>query len=235
MSSTTAETKTQIAAGPMVAGRDKAGTVTSLSELAERIRECQELGQDVAILLGRQPFVLRFSQNLCFTAGSLSAIDHTASTQQAIPVEPVGMTEPDPELSARPLADFLWRLGSLAGRGRVLPWLSSGATYQLSREPESKASGQFVTLLAAIRERGLPPLMIAQETKYDLPVIFDFLNACSVEGCLKIVAPPKPDAKNHPLYELTLQGPLPEIGEEIEPQQRGLLNLLGALRRLSGE
>ena len=209
------------------------GTEKPLHRAAEQIREYGELGQDVLITIEGSEFVLRYEQDLYFSAVPVGELSKKliSRPQAEVSIEPIGMS-PKPGWRSRPLADFLWQFAILAGGGRLLPWLSSAAAYRLVDEPRSEFASRYENLLATIRSEGRSPLMISQDTDASLPEVYDLLNACALSGCLKIAAPLSVDGIANPLSELTLQGPLPAGGPEMEPLQKGLMNLLAALQRL---
>ncbi len=226
-------TRTQHTPGSTTAPAS-AGAEKPLHRAAEQVRECGELGQDVLVTIEGSEFALRYEQDLYFSAIPVSELTRKLISRPdaAVSIEPIGLMSPKPGWRSRPLADFLWQFGILAGGGRLLPWLSSAAVYRLAEEPRSEFAPRYEHLLCTIRSEGRSPLMISQETDASLPEVYDLLNACSLSGCLKIAAMLSVDGIANPLSELTLQGPLPTGGPEMEPLQKGLVNLLAALRRL---
>ena len=237
----TVKEKGLMESGPQVedpARPSTAQTVTAtekpLHHAAGQIRENAELGQDVLVSVEGSEFVLRFDQDLYFSAVAVGDLSKklVANPRCNASVEPIGLVPKKPGWRSRPLADFLWQFAILAGGGRLLPWLSSAAAYRLVEEPRTELATRYESLLRTIRSEGRSPLMISQDTDASLPEVYDLLNACSLSGCLKIAAPLSIDGIANPLSELTLQGPLPSGGPELEPLQKGLMNLLSALRGL---
>lgn len=107
-------------------------------------------------------------------------------------------------LSARRLDDFLWHLGCNAGGGKLLPWLDPRSAYQLTRWPpvvRRDNDSRQVKLGSLLARRTLRPSELCHATGTDIFAVSDFLNGCSLVGCLKefkaaeevpAAAPPRP-------------------------------------------
>ncbi|HLK66738.1 MAG TPA: hypothetical protein VKU19_25060 [Bryobacteraceae bacterium] len=115
-------------------------------------------------------------------------------------------------LSLQRLEEFLWHLGFNAGVGTLLPWMGDQHSYRLSRWPPVVRKDNDSTLvklatLMAMARRTLRPDELAQTTGISPYIIADFLNGCSLVGCLEefTVPPEMAPAKarpKHPLLKL---------------------------------
>ena len=116
-------------------------------------------------------------------------------------------------LSLRRLEEFLWHVGFNGGNGALFPWISTESTYRLSRWPPVVRKDNDSTLvhlatLMAMARRTLRPAELAQVARVDISIVTDFLNACSLVGCLEefskppAVAPRPARAKNPFLSKL---------------------------------
>jgi hypothetical protein len=115
-------------------------------------------------------------------------------------------------LSLQRLEEFLWHLGFNAGVGNLLPWMGDQHSYRLSRWPPVVRKDNDSTLvklatLMAMARRTLRPDELAQTTGINPYIIADFLNGCSLVGCLEeFKVPPEmapaPARPKHPLLKL---------------------------------
>lgn len=195
-----------------------------LEDLAGRLKQVLHARQDTVVVLDGHGFILRVSEGTCYSDTPLSAIDSCTSGTRSMRI---GDALPEDSGEGRkvvPLEDFLWRVALKAGSGSLLPWLSSVAAYRLSSPPKAEDSARYATLRDVMEREALPPLVLAQKTKLSLAVIYDFLNACSLEGCLEVseahdLEPPPP------LFTLEIPDDCLEVAPP-EEQHRGVLQLL---------
>jgi len=115
-------------------------------------------------------------------------------------------------LSLQRLEEFLWHLEFNAGVGNLLPWMGDQHSYRLSRWPPVVRKDNDSTLvklatLMAMARRTLRPDELAQTTGINQYIVADFLNGCSLVGCLEeFTVPPEmapaPRRPKHPLLKL---------------------------------
>lgn len=158
-------------------------TLEDVGELAIRLKQDLGANRDLVVMLDGREFLLQPSRGLFLSAAPLNCVeDCMAGAEVRIGTAETRQIDAVP----RRLVDLLWHLGFHAGAGKLLPWLNNVAPYQLSRWPEGRGSFQYMRLSAELRETALAPLAIAQQTGMSLPDIYNFLNACSMVGCLRI-------------------------------------------------
>jgi hypothetical protein len=88
----------------------------------------------------------------------------------------------------RRLDEFLWHLGHNARPGRLLQWLGDDRAYRLTRWPPVVREGGDSTLVkigTLMARRTLRPVEVSLATGNDIERISDFLNGCTLVGCLE--------------------------------------------------
>ncbi len=83
---------------------------------------------------------------------------------------------------------LLWQIGSNAGAGRLIPWLTEERAYRLMRWPpvvRKDNDSTLVRLATLMARRTLHPSELARATGIGEEAISDFLNGCSLVGCLE--------------------------------------------------
>ena len=192
-------------------------TFTSLHEFAAAYRSGLAKAESVSVTIEGRKFSLYPASHLyksSYSAEDLSAYRGRAEVpiEIANPGDPMG-NEGSLGLSLRRLEEFLWHVGFNAGNGVLFPWISADSTYRLSRWPPVVRKDNDSTLvhlatLMAMARRTLRPADFAQVARVDVSIVQDFLNACSLVGCLEefskppAVAPRPARAKNPFLSKL---------------------------------
>jgi hypothetical protein len=93
---------------------------------------------------------------------------------------------------------LLWQIGFNASAGKLTPWLTDKRAYRLMRWPpvvRKDNDSSLVKLGTLMARRTLHPAELVRATGIPEPAILDFLNGCSLIGCLEGFNPdeiPKP-------------------------------------------
>jgi hypothetical protein len=83
---------------------------------------------------------------------------------------------------------LLWQIGFNAGAGRLIPWLTEARAYRLMRWPpvvRKDNDSSLVKLGTLMARRTLHPSELVRATGLREDAILDFLNGCSLIGCLE--------------------------------------------------
>ena len=125
-------------------------------------------------------------RELCLFRGMSSvSIDVATGTAKDVPnLKAATSSGPAP----RRLDEFLWHLGYNARSGRLLPWLDDQRAFRLTRWPPVVRHGNDSTLVklgTLMARRTLRPVDLSLALGYDIEGISDFLNGCSLVGCIE--------------------------------------------------
>jgi hypothetical protein len=161
----------------------------SLKELAANYRFGATRGKPVSIAIEGQRFCVDPQRNLYWSKSSPEDLSHFR-TKPVIDVEIVEASskEIDSAVSPHRLDEFLWHLGSNAGAGRLLPWLTEQRAYRITRWPpvvRKDNNSVPVTLGTLMARRTLRPSELSRATGIGHDIVADFLNGCSLTGCLE--------------------------------------------------
>ncbi len=194
---------------------------TSLYDLAASYRSSLSKGESVAVTIEEHRYSLYPTRHLFKSNYSPTELRSLRGNMSlAIDVgRPGDAISGDGSLglSLQRLEEFLWHLGFNAGVGTLLPWMGDQHSYRLSRWPPVVRKDNDSTLvklatLMAMARRTLRPDELAQTTGISPYIVADFLNGCSLVGCLE---------------EFTVP---PEIAPAPARPKHPLLNLLGRIR-----
>ncbi|MEZ5401618.1 MAG: hypothetical protein R2729_18235 [Bryobacteraceae bacterium] len=166
---------------------------TGLTELASRYRAALFRYQFFVVLIDNERFHIFPQQGVITTA--IPAADclnlrRGATIQVLVPWDQGSGAEQMP--FTHRLDSFLWRVGHLSSGGKLLPWLDQRRAYRLNRWPpvvREAGDSSLVKLGTIIARRALAPAEISDASGQPLPRVADFLNGCSVAGCLDVYDP----------------------------------------------
>jgi hypothetical protein len=203
----------------------KSPAFTSLHDLAAAYRSSLSKTESVAVTIEGRRFSLYPGRHL-FKSNYSPAELRSLRGNTSLTIE---VTKPGDAisgdgslgLSLQRLEEFLWHLGFNSGGGNLLPWVSDQRSYRLSRWPPVVRKDNDSTLvklatLMAMARRTLRPDELAQTTGINPYIVADFLNGCSLVGCLEEFKVP------------------PEVAPAPARAKNPLLKLLGSIRAKFG-
>lgn len=135
------------------------------------------------------PHLKSFSFNASLEQFTLLPVHAVVKTRK-LPAQPSPNT-PSPQ----PWNRLLWSVGSLAGDGKLLPWLASGEAFHLRRWPNFSGvlNRPYYNRLSAYLTRQAASLAAVERvTGISYAEIADFINACALCGYLHTTAPTAP-------------------------------------------
>jgi hypothetical protein len=108
---------------------------------------------------------------------------------------------------------LLWQIGFNAGAGKLIPWLTEARAYRLMRWPpvvRTNNDSTLVRLGTLMARRTLHPSELVRATGIGEEAISDFLNGCSLVGCLEGFKPS--------------EVPAPQVAKSRNPSHAPLLS-----------
>lgn len=163
--------------------------LTTLRELAGNFRDTFLTQREVIVRVEGRAFQLFPQRGTCWSDHRSEVLaQFRGRSPVVIEVEiPVLSSEQRQKANGR-LTDFAWCLGFHAGNGQLLPWLSADSLYRLTRWPPliGQPNGSRLFQAAAQLSRGAhAPVDVVRLTNVAGAAVNDFLNACSLVGCLE--------------------------------------------------
>jgi hypothetical protein len=161
----------------------------SLKELAANYRFGVTRGKRVSIAIEGRRFCVDPRRNLYWSKSSPEDLSHYR-TEPVLDAEIVEASSKDIDagVPAHRLDEFLWHLGLNAGAGSLLPWLTDQRAYRITRWPpvvRKDNDSVPVKLGTLMARRTLRPSELSRATGINHDVVADFLNGCSLTGCLE--------------------------------------------------